>query len=119
MDVTGTGWRDAIAPRRCLAAWLCTLFLPLPLLALTTHQRLDQLHHTAWTAKDGLTGSVQGMAQTTDGFLWVATTGGLFRFDGVQFERFQPESGALPATSVSTLLAVPDGGLWIGYDRGN
>ena len=51
--------------------------------ALDPSQRLNQLHHTSWTAKDGLTGSSLCLAQTADGFLWIGTTDGLFRFDGV------------------------------------
>jgi ligand-binding sensor domain-containing protein len=85
---------------------------------LNPYQSLTQLHHTSWTAKDGLSGSVQALAQTSDGYLWVGTSDGLFRFDGLSFERYQPERNALPSTSVSALLALPDGGLWIGYGRG-
>ena len=43
----------------------------------------------AWTIEDGLpTSTVQDIAQTPDGYLWLATTGGLARFDGVRFEVF-------------------------------
>ena len=58
------------------------------------------------------------LAQTTDGYLWVGTTDGLLRFDGISFEQYQPEVGSLLATSVSALMAVPDGGLWVGFTRG-
>jgi signal transduction histidine kinase/ligand-binding sensor domain-containing protein len=97
---------------------LLTLLLPSEAVALDLQQRLNQLHHRAWTARDGLTGSPQCLAQTADGFLWIGTSDGLFRFDGVQFERFRPEAGELPAVSVSALLAISDGGLWVGYSRG-
>jgi ligand-binding sensor domain-containing protein len=30
------------------------------------------------------------LAQTTDGFLWLGTAQGLYRFDGVSFERYEP-----------------------------
>lgn len=97
-----------------LAAWC----VPGRAVALERHQRLEQLHHTAWTPRDGLTGSALCLAQTADGHLWIGTSDGLFRFDGVQFERFTPLSGGLPRVSVSSLLALPDGGLWVGYTRG-
>ncbi len=100
--------------RLCLVMCL----LPSAAFALDLSQRLNQLNHTSWTAKDGLTGSPLCLAQTTDGFLWIGTTDGLFRFDGVSFERFRPQGGELPALSVSALLGVPDGGLWVGYSRG-
>ena len=89
---------------------------PSPVFAID--QPLAQMHHTAWTARDGLTGSALCLAQTTDGFLWIGTSDGLYRFDGVRFERFQPQGGALHGVSVSALHAVPDGGLWVGYSRG-
>ena len=92
--------------------------LPSVALALDPSQKLEQLHHTAWTAKEGLTGAANCLAQTADGFLWVGTTDGLFSFDGSQFERLRPQNADLPAGSVSALYALPDGGLWIGYQRG-
>ena len=88
------------------------------LLALDPYQSLSQLHHTSWTARNGLYGSVQALAQTADGYLRIGSTDGLFRFDGISFEHYQPERNALPSISVSALLAVSDGGLWIGYERG-
>jgi len=82
------------------------------------YQRLEEMHHTAWTGKDGLSGRVDCLAQTADGYLWIGTSNGLFRFDGVQFERFAPEEGRLPAANVDSLLASRDGGLWVGYSGG-
>ena len=41
-----------------------------------------------WLAEDGLPDNrVVGLAQTADGYLWVATQGGVVRFDGVRFQR--------------------------------
>jgi signal transduction histidine kinase/ligand-binding sensor domain-containing protein len=88
------------------------------LFAIDPHQSLAQLYHSSWGAKQGVSGDVIALAQTTDGYLWVGTTDGLLRFDGISFEQFRPENGSLLATSVSTLMAVPDGGLWVGFDRG-
>ena len=92
--------------------------LPASIFALDPHQPLSQLYHSSWNARQGVNGSVTALAQTTDGYLWVGTTDGLLRFDGVSFEHYHPENGSFPATSVSTLLAVPDGGLWVGFARG-
>jgi signal transduction histidine kinase/ligand-binding sensor domain-containing protein len=89
-----------------------------PLSAINPHPPLAQLYHSSWNARNGLDGSVTALAQTTDGYLWVGTTDGLYRFDGLSFERYRPETGRLPSNSVSTLLSVPDGGLWVGYARG-
>ena len=90
-----------------------------PALALDRALTLAQLHHTAWSTRDGAPAQVESLAQTSDGTLWLGSATGLFRFDGVQFERFQPPAGQSgPTGSVSTLLAVPGQGLWIGYRFG-
>ena len=100
----------------CVCLWFA-LFSP-SVFALDPQQPLTQLYHSSWNAKNGLNGSVNALAQTTDGFLWIGTTDGLYRFDGLYFELYKPEVNDLPSVAVSTLLALPDGGLWIGYLRG-
>ena len=78
--------------------------------------RSSPAQHTAWTFKDGAPGEIYALAQTTDGYLWLGTATGLFRFDGIRFEPYKPQSGqAFPQRSVVSLFAVPDGGLWVGY----
>jgi signal transduction histidine kinase/ligand-binding sensor domain-containing protein len=87
--------------------------------ALSPNLRITQLYHTAWTAKDGAPTGVESLAQTSDGYLWIASAGGLFRFDGVRFERIDEVGGhRLPSTNVLSLLAPASGGLWIGYRFG-
>ena len=100
------------------AARSCLLLLAAScqLCAIDRDLRLDQLYHRSWTAKDGAPTSVRSIVQTPDGFLWFGGHSGLYRFDGVRFERIDAASGvALPQTSVSTLSARPDGGLLIGW----
>jgi signal transduction histidine kinase/ligand-binding sensor domain-containing protein len=83
-------------------------------------RRLDQLYHTRWAFSDGAPAEIFAITQTTDGYLWLGTTSGLIRFDGVHFKKYGPELG-LPLTGryVSSLLAVADGGLWIGFGSGD
>jgi ligand-binding sensor domain-containing protein len=41
---------------------------------------------------------------------------GLYRFDGVSFEWYEPQSGpAFPSSNITSLLALPNGDLWIGF----
>jgi len=80
---------------------------------------LSQLHHTAWLTRDGAPAQVESLAQTDDGTLWLGSPTGLFRFDGLQFQRFQPPAGESgPTSSVSMLFAQPGNGLWVGYRFG-
>ena len=82
-------------------------------------QTLSQLYHTAWTMRDGAPGGIEALAQTPDGFLWLGSGTGLFRFDGVRFELFEaPPGQAMPSVNVSALLATRDSGLWVGYRFG-
>jgi len=87
--------------------------------ALDPARAVGQFHHTAWTVNQGAPGQVTALAQTADGYLWLGTEIGLYRFDGVRFTRFAPTgTEAFPATSVSTLYAPPGGGLWVGFRYG-
>jgi len=77
---------------------------------------LLQMHHTAWSTRDGAPGPVLALAQTPDGWLWLGTPTGLFRFDGVDFERVDTLGGVpLRSSAVRSLAVDPRGALWIGY----
>ena len=75
----------------------------------------------SWVMENGLPqNTVQALAQTSDGFIWVGTEVGLVRFDGNSFLIYDQNSKpiALPGNDVQSLLATPDGGLWIGTTDG-
>lgn len=102
-----------------LLALLAGLLLPLQLSALDPQRSLTQLYHSAWTIKEGAPGQITALAQTADGYLWLGTQTGLFRFDGVSFERYAPaHGGAFPGSSVAALYAPSSGGLWVGFRYG-
>ena len=74
------------------------------------------MYHTVWKARDGVPNDIVAIQQTRDGYLWLGTGEGLFRFDGVRFERYEPNrGGALFSGRISALLATKDGGLWIAH----
>jgi len=91
-----------------------------PLLASDPPLAVGQYAHTAWTTRDGFSmGAVFAMAQTPDGYLWLGNGTGLFHFDGVRFERWQPPAGEQrPLAGVYSLLCARDGTLWIGTFEG-
>src|SRR5689334_5520402 len=74
--------------------------------------------HTAWTQYEGnALPAIRAIAQTTDGYLWLATDSGLLRFDGVRFVPLDsPESDRLPSRAIRRLLPSKSGGLWVGTD---
>ena len=74
------------------------------------------MFHTVWKVRDGVPNDIVAIQQTQDGYLWLGTGDGLFRFDGVKFERYEPNRGdALFSGRISALLATKDGGLWIAH----
>lgn len=83
-------------------------------------QPLEDLAHMSWTRRDGAPSDIAALAQTRDGYLWIGSGFGLFRFDGLQFQSypFTAADPRLPSSDVSALAADRDGGLWIGYRMG-
>jgi len=87
--------------------------------ALESDLKITQFAHAAWGANEGAPPRILAIAQTTDEYLWIGTAEGLFRFDGLTFERYQAQSEPpLPSGAVVSLLALPDGDLWIGFYSG-
>jgi len=71
----------------------------------------EQYHHSAWGLKDGAPADIWALAQTPDGFLWLGTGTGFYRFDGVRFERIELP---LQSNNLTALFADDDGSLWLG-----
>lgn len=72
---------------------------------------------TSWSQRDGLpAGIVYALAQDNDGYLWVATDDGPYRFDGARFSPWsQLSDDALPSKAARALQVDKDGALWAGY----
>lgn len=94
-----------------LFAWLVAM---VPLHALNPAQALRQYGQQQWQTPEGLPqNSVHAICQTRDGYLWLATDGGLVRFDGVEFAVFSRSSTpALRSNLIEGLATTPDGALW-------
>ena len=88
--------------------------------ALNPSLDISQYGHTSWTVRDGFAlGNIYAMAQTPDGYLWLASEFGLFRFDGVRRMLWQPPAGQhLPDGGAYSLRVTRDGTLWIGTFAG-
>jgi PAS domain S-box-containing protein len=109
--------RTAIAPALILAAAL--LASPPVARSLEPSLQIGQYAHTSWTIRDGYSlGIVFAMAQTPDGYLWLASEFGLVRFDGLQFARWQPPAGQQLPDKPYSVLVSRDGTLWIGTFAG-
>jgi signal transduction histidine kinase/ligand-binding sensor domain-containing protein len=81
---------------------------------------LDDQYHKAWTVREGVPNGLVQVKQTTDGFLWLTSGDGLYRFDGIAFTKYLPPDGQklLKEGPLSAMAATPDGGLWVSYRFG-
>ncbi len=63
---------------------------------------------------DSRLGTVFAMAQTPDGYLWLGSQFGVFRFDGVRFIPWEPPAGQRLPDKPYSLIVTRDGAVWIG-----
>ncbi len=71
-----------------------------------------------FTTKNGLANSiVLKITQDNEGYIWLATQGGLSRFDGKNFKNYNSVNG-LPSSDISCILQDSKGIIWIGTTKG-
>jgi signal transduction histidine kinase/ligand-binding sensor domain-containing protein len=108
--------RRAAGLAALLGLFAC-LFAPAP--ANSVGSSFEQIRHFVWHPEEGAPTNIQGIAQSPDGFLWLASATGLYRFDGLTFERIPLEGGDdRQSLQVASVAAAPNGDVWIGYDWG-
>lgn len=76
--------------------------------------------HRIWRVQAGLPQNrIHTISQTADGYLWIGTSGGLARFDGIRFFVFdRANTPAFRDDSILALCPSRDGSLWIGTEGG-
>ena len=91
---------------------------------LDPRKRLTQYRHNVWRVQDGFfPGSPSWASQTADGYLWVVTSSGVFRFDGIRFVPWSPPASV--SNHIYLFVPAKSGGFWINdglglsYIRGN
>lgn len=89
-------------------------------MALDPSRGLREFGRQVWLSENGLPqNTVQAIAQTGDGYIWIGTQEGLARFDGVKFDIFDKQNTpALKSNDIRSLLAAHDGTLWIATSFG-
>ena len=113
---------DRCAPRCGAARWLIVVLLALVLVprgssaGADAADPLSDYSIATWDEDDGLpAGRIRDITQDSHGYLWIATDGGLLRFDGVRFDawsaRVQPH---IPPNAVRAVVSAGDGSLWLG-----
>jgi ligand-binding sensor domain-containing protein/signal transduction histidine kinase len=111
--------RDMSRPQICLRFWLLVALAAVCLTnraqAVDPHRTFSQYIRDQWNAENGFPGGkVNAFAQTKDGYLWVGTAEGLFRFDGMNFVTAQQLDPSFPSiTNVLGLTTDGEGNLWV------
>jgi signal transduction histidine kinase/ligand-binding sensor domain-containing protein len=64
--------------------------------------------------------NINSIIQSRDGYLWLATFGGLVRFDGVRFKVFDSaNTPQLQNSRITALFEDANGVMWIGHETGD
>ncbi len=88
--------------------YLAAVLLCLNIFALAQY-RIDN-----WTTEHGLPqNSVRGLVQSSDGYIWGVTSGGIFRFDGVRFKTFnKSNTNGLRESRFRRIIEDAAGRIW-------
>jgi signal transduction histidine kinase/ligand-binding sensor domain-containing protein len=87
----------------------------------TAHpQESINLGHQSWSTENGLPqNSVHRIFQSRDGYIWIATEGGVARFNGIDFTTFNHETNAsFTSDDICCFAQDHAGSFWIGTADG-
>lgn len=106
----------AMARKILWLGWINMLLLlcSCPILCSAQEYRDEDWIRTVYNEDNGLpTGEANAIVQTSDGYIWIGSYGGLIRFDGVEFLNFS-EQNELNSSSIRALYEGQDGRLYVG-----
>jgi hypothetical protein len=100
--------------------WLASFLSGCLVIGLAPSMILAQYRFDNWTTEQGLPqNSVLAIAQTADGYLWLATYNGLVRFDGMRFTVYDKNNTpAFKTSRFHDLFADAAGALWLSVEEG-
>lgn len=97
-----------------ISIWLFIYWLGKPAFAQSI--KVDVRHYSS---AEGLKmPMVNDLFLDRDGYIWLATFGGLARFDGSSFSNFEPEGGEFKSVNFTCIASDENGNLWtLGQDE--
>ncbi|MFC5865352.1 triple tyrosine motif-containing protein [Acidicapsa dinghuensis] len=80
--------------------------------------KYGQWVHTAWNERVGAPARISDITEDDDGFLYLLADSGLFRFDGLTFERIKiPASADVPGNP-NHMIRIHNGDIWVSLPEG-
>jgi ligand-binding sensor domain-containing protein len=101
-----------------LAAGLALFGLPVLSTSADRTGPIRQMNHRTWTVANGAPADIWDMKDDANGFIWLATGDGLFRFDGLEFDPYRPLSGQFASKNMTALQIISSDELWVGTADG-
>ena len=97
----------------------CVQLLAILVLVTTASQlHAEQYPFRVYDQTAGLANpTVKAIETDAEGFLWMGTANGLFRYDGTRFRVYTAAQG-LPGNRINSLFNAPDGTLWVATEKG-
>jgi ligand-binding sensor domain-containing protein/signal transduction histidine kinase len=111
------GAKSRALAARVVILWLACLVAPTASAASTNSPWVSQV----WQSDEGLPNNdITSLAQTSDGYLWIANPSRLARFDGAQFESYSSRYIFPEGRDERPVLLFRshDDGLWLGLEHG-
>ncbi len=95
----------------------CVLFFCTFNVSASQGLHLDELDRRSWTAADGAPLHLYKLVEDRDGFLWMVSVYGLYKFDGFRFSEVRLPSDLDP-TGIGSLKLTADGTIWTASNLG-
>lgn len=79
---------------------------------------IEGFKHSSWTPEQGAPGNVVGITQSREGYLWLASAEGVYRFDGLSFERIPlPRDNRFANAIPTSIFRDRAGTIWVGFNQ--
>ncbi|MFC2104835.1 two-component regulator propeller domain-containing protein [Bacteroidota bacterium] len=89
-------------------------------ISLDPEKSITQYTLKSWTIDNGLpSNAINDITQSQNGYIWIATYGGVVRFDGIKFTKYSSQnSDALLTEATKLVCEDKNGTIWIGTQKG-
>lgn len=110
---------NGVIMRKRIISKLCILFAMVIVTVcsfsqLVTAEEFGDFVTSVYNEESGLpTGEANDILQTSDGYIWIGSYGGLIRYDGSEFRNYST-SGEIESSSIRAMFEDSKGRLWIG-----